>query len=640
MSKSGKDLGLDRRIPRRDILHGFGATAALAGLGRSSPLLAADQPVAPFDADYYPPALAGLRGNHRGSWEAAHDLALENRQDWGPVQEPEDPYDLVVVGGGISGLSTAYFYLQKRPGSRVLILDNHDDFGGHARRNEFQLDGQTLIGHAGSQAFADPSRWSRETHRLLAELGIEPERFPDYYDSDFYARHGLTFGFFFDEASYGENRYVPLSTQWGHGPVGFRDPQIAPHRAVESFPLAPEARAQLAALYAMEQVEVDRRAAGLSAERLNRMSYLEFARDYLGVDHPEALGVIIPMPEAIETVGFDAQPVRYGSGYGLPVPAAVLQQRPVESFVRHFPDAIATVARQLVAQLFPSAVGSSADLHSGSAAVDDLMTERIDYSQLDRPNRTLKLRLNSTAVNVIHDDVPERSRQVLVTYFTNGRAYRARSGQVVLACYNMMIPHLCPTLPQAQRRAMYRLIKSPLVYTNVVLGNWHAVKAQGFGGAYCPGCMHSMAFVDFPTSVGRYRQPDDSDRPIILHLEWAPTNPGMSKADQNEGGHLRITMTPFREIERSIREQLAGLLGPGGFDPANDIAAMTVNRHPHGYAWTPDPVRGWEGEGPEPHLVARQPFHRIAIANSDAGARFTFDTAIDQAYRAVGELSA
>ncbi|MCY4565643.1 MAG: FAD-dependent oxidoreductase, partial [Gammaproteobacteria bacterium] len=535
MNKFSRDLGLDRRIPRRDLLHGLGVASALAGLGRSSSLLAADQPVAPLDTDYYPPALTGLRGSHRGSLEAAHDLALENRRDWGPVLEPEDPYDLVVVGGGISGLSAAHFYLRQRPGARILILDNHDDFGGHARRNEFSLDGETLIGHAGSQAFADPAGWSPETRQLLAELGMESERFPDYYDSGFYARHGLTFGFFFDEATYGENRYVPLSTPWGHGPVGFTDPGVAPARAVESFPLAPEARAQLAGLYGMSQTEADRRAAGLGADELNRMSYLEFARDHLGVSHPEALGVIIPMPEAFETVGFDAQPVRYGSGYGLPVPTAVLQSRPVESFVRHFPDGIATVARLLAARLIPSVVDA--------AGVDDLVTARLDYSRLDRPGQPLKIRLNSTAINVVHDDVPERSGQALVTYFTNGQAYRARAEHVVLACYNMMIPHLCPTLPETQRRAMYRMIKSPLVYSNVVLRNWHAVKAQRFGGAYSPGCMHSMAFVDFPTSVGRYRQPDDPDRPIILHLEWAPTNPGMSKSNQNEGGHLRITMT-------------------------------------------------------------------------------------------------
>ena len=600
MSRRSRNLGLDRRIPRRDLLHGFGAVAALASMGRPTRSCAADQPVAPLGPDYYPPVLTGLRGSHRDSLEAAHDLALENRRDWGPVSEPEDPYDQIVVGGGISGLSAAHFYLRRRPGARVLILDNHDDFGGHARRNEFRVDGETLIGHAGSQAFADPARWSPETRHLLAELGVEPERLAEYYDAGFYARHGLTFGFFFDQAAYGVDRYVPLSTPWGHGPVGFSDPGVAPARAAESFPLAAEARAQLAALYAMGQEEVDRRSSGLGADELDRMSYLRFARDFLGVDHPQALGVITPMPEAVETVGFDAQPVRYGSGYGLPVPSAVRRERPVESFVRRFPDGIATVARLLVSRLIPSVAPAQ--------AVEGLVTANLDYSRLDRPGQPVKIRLNSTAVNVVHDDVPERSGQALVTYYTHGRAYRARSEHVVLACYNMMIPHLCPTLPSTQRRAMYRMIKSPLVYSNVVLRNWRAVKARGFGGAYCPGCMHSMAFVDFPTGVGRYRQPDDPDGPIILHLEWAPTNPGMSKADQNEGGHLRITMTPFRVIERSIREQLGGLLGPGGFDPARDIVAITVNRHPHGYAWTPDPVRGWEGEGPAPHLVARQPF--------------------------------
>ena len=87
---------------------------------------------------------------------------------------------------------------------------------------------------------------------------------------------------------------------------------------------------------------------------------------------------------------------------------------------------------------------------------------------------------------------------------------------------------------------------------------------------------------------------------------------------------------------------MARTLGGGGFDPARDILAITVNRWPHGYAYQYnslfDPF--WLEGGEPPCVRARRPFGRIAIANSDADAYSYTDAAIDQAHRAVRELLA
>src|SRR6202790_5842879 len=149
MNKSDRQLGMDRSITRRDFLDGVRiaiggaiATSVLPGLtvaAETAEAFAQDRP------GYYPPALTGMRGSTNGSYEAAH--ALRDGDFWKKAGQPtriHEVYDLIVVGGGLSGLSAAYFYRKQNPSARILILDNHDDFGGHARRNEFQVNAQML----------------------------------------------------------------------------------------------------------------------------------------------------------------------------------------------------------------------------------------------------------------------------------------------------------------------------------------------------------------------------------------------------------------------------------------------------------------------------------------------------------------
>src|SRR5262249_16809925 len=144
-----RNLGEHRSIARRDFLQGALIAAATT---LSGPLLkahAADSPAAQDAAGYYPPALSGMRGSQPGSFEDAH--ALRDGRQVGSPTEIGESYDLVVVGGGISGLSAAHFFRARTsPASRVPILDNHDDFGGHARRNEFQLGGRLQLLNGGT----------------------------------------------------------------------------------------------------------------------------------------------------------------------------------------------------------------------------------------------------------------------------------------------------------------------------------------------------------------------------------------------------------------------------------------------------------------------------------------------------------
>ena len=151
--------------------------------------------------------------------------------------------------------------------------------------------------------------------------------------------------------------------------------------------------------------------------------------------------------------------------------------------------------------------------------------------------------------------------------------------------------------------------------------------------------MGGTASADFPVTLGEYKFPSKPEEPAVLFMLRTPCKPGLPQRDQHRAGRGELMRTPLSTFERSIREQLARTLGPGGFDPANDIEGITVNRWAHGYAYGYNPLfdPDWK-EGEQPWVVGRKPFGRIAIANSDAGASAYTDTAIDQAYRAVQEV--
>lgn len=632
-----RELGMGREITRRDFLNGISIAVGTSLVTANSTWLDAfGIPQSPFapenEAGYYPPAKTGMRGSHDGSWEVAHDLRDGNGKDWAESADDGESYDLIVVGAGISGLAAAYFYRKLAgPKSRILLLDNHDDFGGHAKRNEFQAGKRLLLGYGGTQSIEAPGNYSKESIGLLKELGIDVQRFYKYYDQKLFDSMHLTEAVFFDKETFGADRLVPQKGLHYFG-VNFAMENVA------RIPIAEAARKDLLRL---QHAGIDYMP-GLTPEqkraRLIKTSYKDFLLQYVKV-HPDVVKVFQSSTHDLYAVGIDAVSAYdcaregYPGFTGMNLPKSREQDNEQdEPYIFHFPDGNASIARMLVRSLVPGVLSGH--------TMEDIVTARANYARLDDPSSPTRIRLNGTAVRARHIGDPASAKEVEVTYVRGGKARRVRAANCVLACYNMIIPYLCPEMSDKQKEALAYCVKLPLVYTNVQISDWKAFQKIGVSGIYAPGAYFSNVTLDFPVSMGDYKFPSSPDEPCLLHLLRTPCQPGLPCKDQYRAGRWELVSTEFKTFERHLRDQLGRTLSAGGFDPARDIQAITVNRWPHGYTYEYnrlfEPVDRPESE--RPCVIGRQPFGRIKIANSDADGHAYTNNAIDQGYRAVREI--
>jgi spermidine dehydrogenase len=624
-TREARELGLTRRITRRDFINGVavGATGVWAGLG-DGPLLgqaaASDPDLATSD---YPPALTGLRGQYPGSFEFAH-LARDGAYLAFPeAKETGETYDLVVVGGGISGLSAAYLFRQALGADkRVLILDNHDDFGGHAKRNEFRHAGRLFIGYGGTQSIETPFPYSFVAKALIRELGIEVSRYPEFLNRDLYPKLGLSRGVFFDRETWGEDRLVA-----GYGQRGWDE-------FFAEAPASEHVRRELARIHATREDFLT----GLTAEeklaRLEKISYQEYLRDVARLT-PDALPFFAGMGFR-NNMRMDTAPAWRAAQYLAPGFAGLGLEDELAfdeaGYTFHFPDGGATIARLLVQRLAPHAIPGRHDMETIALAP-------VSYSSLDAPDAPVRIRLDSTVVRVLHDGPSDTARTVRIAYVRGGRPHVVRARNVILACFNSIVRFLMPELPDAQKQALAYAVKVPMLYSNVFVRSWRAFEKLRVSSLSAPGMYHTSMSLDFPVSIGGYRCSQSPQEPIVIHLVRNPNQPGLPRREQQRAGMRELLATPFAMIELETRRQLARMLGPGGFDPAADILAFTANRWPHGYAYTYDSLGDSDvPDDQRPHVIGRRRFGRVAIANSDAGAAAFINVAIDEAHRAVQEL--
>ncbi|AWB35096.1 NAD(P)-binding protein [Orrella marina] len=591
----------------------------------------------------YPPTLTGLRGNHPGSFEVAHGFAREGQAyDFDTVPLLEE-YDLVIVGAGISGLAAACFYQEKfGSGKKILLLDNHDDFGGHAKRNEFDTSYGLVLGYGGSESLQSPrSVFSPVAMGLLKDLKVNIDALAAGFRRTFYPDLGLSRGIYFDQKTFGVDKVV--SGDPGRTVADDIPPDRLNGRAlaefIGEFPLPELDKAALLALHEEKTDYLQGMTLQEKDEWILRNSYTAFLRDKVGLSE-QAIAYFQQRTNDFQGVGIDAVSCSDARLCALPgfgamglSPLDPEEQAELDDpYIFHFPDGNAGLARLMVRKLIPQVANGT--------TMQDVVLTRFDYSKLDRPEHPVKLRLNSTAIQSRNVRTDDGQSAVDTFYVHDGKLVRVRSRQAIMAGYNMMIPFVVPEMSKPQKDALRQNVKVPLVYTKVVISNWEPFIRLGVHEIYSPAAPYSRVKLDYPVDLGGYQHPRDPARPIGLHMVHVPTvaGSGLPNRDQSRIGRAILLGTTFEQHEQIIRDQLQGMLGQAGFNHETDILAITVNRWSHGYSYIVNTLFDDEDQSEQTMRLARQPVGQITIANSDAGWSPYAHAAIDQAWRAVNEL--
>jgi spermidine dehydrogenase len=635
---------MDRPITRRDFIDGaIKASAVVTMGGVATPAISAINGTDisekhPLVSAGYPPGLTGIRGQDPATVEVAH--SMRDGRQLGDAEGTGELYDLIVVGAGMSGLSSAYYYRKALPKAKILILDACDDFGGHARRNEVSIGGRQLLMFGGTMELQSLQTFTPDGKALIADIGIDPDRFIKATTSgeNQYKNMGMQTAAFFGKETYGVDRLVKGFPGFGGFASCVRTDDWAafvkqsplPTRVKEGLlKLANEKKDYMASFSAAEKVA-----------RLKHMSYQDFLIKIVGLD-PGVTAFLYRLDchDFNGAAGMDSYSAwaafRWGkdgfAGMGLEQPPASWTDEPDQNL--HFPDGNGGVARLLIRWLIPNALSGS--------TMEDSVVPHVDYAALDRATNDVRVRLSSTVFKVVHSGDPAKATEVEVTYLRGGKAYKAKGGACVMACFNAVVPHICPELPEPQKAALHMSVRMPIVYTNVAIRNWRAHAKLGVSNIYFPNGFHSHAGLDSGGCLGGYERSPSPDDPTFVNMWKTPMkqNTGLPVRDQFRTARAELLQMDFQTFERAVRDQLGRALSGAGFDPARDIEAIFVNRWGHGYAGCANELYDPEWTREElPWVVGRKRFGLIAIANSDAGATSLTQAAFDQGHRAVTEI--
>ena len=549
----------------------------------------------------------------------------------------DETVDLVVIGSGISGLAAAHFYKASHPKARILILENHDEFGGHARRNEFNVGGRQLIGYGGSEAIQSPkTEWSKTASGLLTTLGINVDRFNTAFNRTLYPGLGLSRALFFKKDTFGADKLVTGD------PTRMVADDIQPDRLnarsvaafVADFPLPDDQKKNIVALYTEKRDVLKGKTIKEKEDFLGMLSYRDFVMKHWGLSDIAAKS-FQGRSNDFFAIGVDAVPAYYAMDAGYPgfqgLGLTLSDDAKAEMddpYIYHFPDGNASIARSLVRKLIPAVAPGT--------TMDDIVTAKFDYTKLDEASAPVRLRLQSTVVSL--KNLP--SGLVDVGYVEGAGLHRVQAKRAIYAGYGMMLPYICPDVGAKQHEALSAGVKAPLVYVNVAVNNWQPWALLKVHEITNPMGFFSRLKLDYPVSLGSYKCSSRPEDPIVLHLVHVPTVPfnGLDQRNAWRAARTQLYAMPFAEFEKQIRDELTRMLGPGGFNADRDIAAITVNRWGHGYAYDFNTLFDEEREPPV-YEVAHQKIGHLSIAGSDAAWQAYAHAAIDEAHRAVGEIS-
>jgi spermidine dehydrogenase len=622
MRDESRSLGLDAPITRRDFV---GATL----LGTGGILLGAAAPAQGLRSQWN--GYAGIgdyarsNGNVASVVNAAHDVRdgiYESKiASAAPVDEP---YDLIIVGGGFAGLIAAYEFHKAHPQGRCLVLDNQPVFGGEAKQNQMRVDGVMLTGPQGSNGAVVPRPDNTYAHviGLWEEIGM-PRSYDyvesagsaaslkfarDNYDPMFWGEESTSLGYFFDTPFASKQAWVvdpwsddlrraPISPeirsswmQWKHAPILTHGDDAATDRWLDS----------------MSYGDLIVRELGLSKEVYRLSDPLVATADY-GVSS-----------DAISAYGAKL--------LGLPG----TDKHAIASGAFSFPGGNTAILRHIVKALLPDAI-------TGSRSFADVLYAPINFAALDRPQHT-RIRLGATVVAVRHDGEPETSTGVDVTYAVDRELKRVRGRGAIVAAGGWITRHIVRDLPPAYVASFAQFHHGPILVVNVAVRNWRPFAKLGISAAHWFDGFGFFVNVRQPMKIDGIPVPLDPSKPAMLTLYVGFTQSGVPIDVQTSTARGMLFATTYADFELQVRKQLQQLFGAAGFDAKRDIAGIVLNRWGHAYL-APQPGFYFGGPGrPAPLEVIRQRYGRIAFGHSELSGRQSWGRAAQESRRALKQV--
>jgi spermidine dehydrogenase len=626
-----KALGMEENITRRDFLNAALLASGSALMGSISPAELLAQPAADDWTGYGGVGdYANSNGNTRAVLEAGHKIrdGVYDNYLLSPTRTGE-VFDCVVVGGGISGLAAALFFLrQAGAGKTCLVLDNHPMFGGEAKRNEFLVDGQRLIAHQGSAFFPVPYPHSF-IGRFYESIGMASPRFEyqkwggterelplsrtPYTMND---TEPATYGFYFG-AKFGQRPGMWLIDPWGRNLAGAPIPEKDRTELLKWWN-GQDAANSPAPDYFGDAI----------SRRLDTMTLEQHLMEKHGLSQ--------------ETIRAYLSPVE-GGGYGLgPDALSAYTQYSADTLhpldiseetgAQMFPGGNTGFARMITKTLLPEAI-------SGAATVEGVCRGNVNFAALDQAGSATRIRLDSTVVSVHHDGDPKKAETVSVAYTRAGKLYRLNARSVVMAGGSWTTKHIVRDLPATHQEAYAEFYRSPALMANVAVRNWRPLYKMGItGGRWFEG-VGNYTEVRKIATFGADSPTIGPDSPTVLALKVLYSYPGLPTEAQGHRGRSEMLSIPFVEYERRIREQFQEMFGAKGFDARKDIAGIILNRWGHAYL-SPAPgfFFGKNGHPPPSDVLRAAPFGRITFANADLSGIMDHRTSILEANRAVGQI--
>ncbi|MCG7657367.1 NAD(P)-binding protein [Wielerella bovis] len=572
---------------------------------------------------YYPPARTGLRGDHDGSQSRAHSIALGGKNYTLPT-ETREHYDLVVVGAGISGLVAAYYYQKAKPQAKILIVDNHEDFGGHAVRNEFTVNGRTLITYGGSENIDSPKHgFSLVASQFLRDIGIDYTKFERYFDTKLYTeKWHLQRGIYFNQATFGQTAFVK-----GKLEVGSQDAAAI----IAQFPLSNSEKQLLTQIYSHKAPNyLKNKSRRQRSEYVENTSYYDFLKDTV---HLSEGSLKFLQNISSDYWGHDIRAISVQEAFENGYPAVQnldlsKEDEDKEPYIYHFPDGNASVARLLVRKLIPSVAAGN--------TMEDVVTAKFDYAKLDLPENNVRIRLNTTAL--LLENQADGSIATVCAGKDSDDLYRIQAAQCIYAGHATLAARIVHGMPEKQKSAMLSNVKIPMVYAKVALKNARAFQKLGAYHIYAPDQTYCEMMLDYSVNIGDYRAPQTPDEPIVLHMIGIATAlEGKTAREKYKNGRRALASKNLDVLKAEVMTQLRPIFALVNENIDDVMADITLNRWAHGYSYEQVGLFDSDESVAENTSTMRRRVGNIFMANSDVAWMPYLQNAVDEGHRAAME---